>query len=56
MGINAVLVIVVFGAIQLIPVGRTNPPVGREPVWDAPETRRLAQSACLDCHSNTTAG
>jgi mono/diheme cytochrome c family protein len=35
-------------------VGRTNPPVGREPVWDSPETRRLAQAACLDCHGNTT--
>ncbi len=55
LAINAALVIVTFGAIQLIPVKRTNPPVVREPVWDTPETRDLAQEACFDCHSNETA-
>ena len=45
-----------FLAIQLVPYGRdhTNPPVTREPTWDAPETRALARQACFDCHSNET--
>lgn len=34
---------------------QTNPPVVREPNWDAPQTRALAQRACFDCHSNETA-
>ena len=45
-----------FLAIQLVPYGRdhANPPVSREPTWDAPETRALARRACFDCHSNET--
>jgi len=43
-----------FGAIQLVPVKRTNPPVIKEPNWDSPETRALAARACFDCHSNET--
>ena len=45
-----------FLLIQLVPYGRnhTNPPVVREPNWDSPETRALAQRACFDCHSNET--
>jgi hypothetical protein len=31
-----------------------NPPIVREPAWDSPETRALAQQACFDCHSNET--
>ena len=47
--------LVLFGLIQLVPYGRdhTNPPVVREPAWDA-QTRALAQRACFDCHSNET--
>lgn len=41
-------------AAQLVPVDRTNPPVTREILWDAPATRDLAQRACYDCHSNDT--
>jgi hypothetical protein len=43
-------------AIQLVPYGRnhTNPPVVKEPTWDSPETKALAQRACYDCHSNET--
>jgi hypothetical protein len=52
--INAGIVLLVFGAIQLIPIQRDNPPVLREPEWDAPETRQLAVQACFDCHSNET--
>jgi hypothetical protein len=49
-------VILVFGLIQLIPYGRihNNPAVVAEPTWDSPVTRKLAQRACFDCHSNET--
>lgn len=42
--------------IQLVPYGRdhTNPPVTKEPAWDTPRTRELAERACFDCHSNAT--
>ena len=42
---------------QLVPYGHTheNPPVVKEPAWNKPETRALAQGACFDCHSNETA-
>ena len=45
-----------LGVIQLLPFGHdhTNPPVRKEPEWDAPETRELAARACFDCHSNQT--
>jgi hypothetical protein len=54
LAINAALVLVVFGAIQLVPVNRSNPQVRREPVWDSPETEALVKGACFDCHSNLT--
>jgi hypothetical protein len=40
--------------VQLIPIGRTNPPVVREPNWDTAQTHDLMDRACLDCHSNKT--
>jgi hypothetical protein len=48
--------IVVFAAIQLIPYGHdhSNPPTVKEPAWNSPRTRELAQGACFDCHSNIT--
>ncbi len=48
--------IVLFLLIQLIPVWalQTDPPVVREPQWNSPQTRALAQRACFDCHSNQT--
>ena len=51
-----VLLGVVVIAIQAVPYGRShsNPPPGREPMWDSPATRALAQRACFDCHSNET--
>ena len=53
---SAVLLAVVFVAIQFVPYGRDhiNPPIGAEPMWDSPETRALAKRACFDCHSNET--
>lgn len=43
-------------SIQLVPYGHehANPPVVREPDWDSPATRALAERACFDCHSNQT--
>lgn len=45
-----------FGLIQLVPYGRDhqNPPVFQEPQWNSPQTRRVAQQSCYDCHSNET--
>ncbi|MBI5959798.1 MAG: heme-binding domain-containing protein, partial [Chloroflexi bacterium] len=54
LAVDALLMIVTFGAIQLIPVPRDNPPVRREPVWNSAETRTLAVDACFDCHSSET--
>ena len=53
------LVALPFGllaAAQLVPYGHahSNPPVVREPAWNTPETRALAERACFDCHSNQT--
>ncbi|MEM7029320.1 MAG: heme-binding domain-containing protein [Chloroflexota bacterium] len=45
-------IILIFIAIQFVPVDRSNPPVTREVQWDSPETRVLAERACYDCHSN----
>ena len=44
----------IFLAIQLIPVDRSNPPIVREPKWDSTQTRAYAKRACFDCHSNET--
>ncbi len=53
-GVVAVIGLVTFIAIQLVPVQETNPPVVSEPKWDSPQTKELAQRACYDCHSNQT--
>lgn len=54
--LGLIIVVVIFGLIQLVPYGRnhTNPPVIAEPDWDSPATRELAKVACFDCHSNET--
>lgn len=52
--IAGVVVVALFIILQLAPVQRTNPAVVREPHWDSPQTRELAQRACYDCHSNET--
>ena len=41
-------------SILIVIFGHTNPPVVREPQWDSPQTRDLAERACFDCHSNET--
>jgi hypothetical protein len=52
----AVVAVIGFGALQLLPLGRPsdNPPVRKEPVWPSAEARALAVRACFDCHSNET--
>ena len=56
LGILLGLLVAGFALIQVIPYGRShaNPPVVKEPAWDSPTTRTLAQRACFDCHSNET--
>jgi hypothetical protein len=49
-----IAILVVFAALQLVPMRITHPPVRAEPPWDSPATRQLAVSACFDCHSNQT--
>ena len=48
--------LVLFGLIQLIPIGKTytNPPVVSEPNWSSPQARQLVQEHCFQCHSNET--
>ena len=50
------IALAVVAGIQLVPYGRehANPPVAREPAWDAPRTRELFFRACKDCHSHET--
>jgi hypothetical protein len=56
LGLGLAWLVGIFGAIQLIPYGRThaNPATRQEPMWDSPRTRELAVRACFDCHSNET--
>lgn len=48
--------VVLFLVIQLVPYGRdhTNPPPGKEPAWNVPQTRELVVRACYNCHSDET--
>jgi hypothetical protein len=46
-------VAVAFAALQLVPVERTNPPVGVE-VDAPPAVMEILRRACYDCHSNET--
>jgi hypothetical protein len=50
------ILVALFAVIQVIPYGRThaNPRTTKEPAWDSPRTRELAERACFDCHSNHT--
>lgn len=43
--------VLLFGAAQLVPVHRTNPPVEVE-VPASDEVRALLRRSCYDCHSN----
>jgi cytochrome c551/c552 len=48
-----IAIVIIFIAIQFIPVERTNPPVTQE--VNAPEeVKTILKKACYDCHSNET--
>ncbi len=47
-------IVIGFGLMQLVPYRVSNPSARDEPNWDSPRTRRLAEIACFDCHSNET--
>jgi hypothetical protein len=51
-----ITLVLVFGAIQLVPYGRdhTNPKVTQEAPWQNAQARSIAEKACYDCHSNET--
>jgi mono/diheme cytochrome c family protein len=51
-----ILGVIVLVAIQFVPYGRdhTNPRTVQEITWNTPQTRALAQDACMSCHSNLT--
>lgn len=51
--LGAVGVVVFLLVIQLIPAGRSNPPVTQE-IQAPPEVAAILQRACYDCHSNKT--
>jgi cbb3-type cytochrome oxidase cytochrome c subunit len=47
------VIVVVFVAMQVVPLDRSNPPVSAE-VAAPPEARAVLRRACYDCHSNET--
>jgi hypothetical protein len=49
----AVGLAVLFLAIQLVPSGRTNPPVTKS-IEATPEVLAILRRSCFDCHSNET--
>ena len=51
-----VILVVLFGLIQLIPFGKDhqNPPVGAVATFDSPATQTLVANTCYDCHSDQT--
>jgi len=51
-----VAAVVIFGLIQLLPIGKNhvNPAVVSEPNWDSTATRDLVVEHCFQCHSNET--
>lgn len=48
----ALVLLLVFLALQLVPIRVDNHPVTVEPNWDSPRTEALFAAACADCHSN----
>ena len=50
----ATVSVVMFLAIQLVPVAHANPPVTAQIPWDSPQTEQLWNRACANCHSNAT--
>ncbi|UCD25742.1 MAG: heme-binding domain-containing protein [Gemmatimonadota bacterium] len=49
----AIGVILIFAALQLKTVDRSNPPVQSD-IGTSPEIKEILRRACYDCHSNET--
>ena len=47
-----VAAVALFVVAQLVPKRVSNAAVQAEPPWDSPTTRKLAVTACFNCHSN----
>ncbi len=52
-GVGLALAFIILLTVAAL-IYENNPPVVKEPAWDSPQTRMLAQRACFDCHSNQT--
>lgn len=52
----AVLLLIVFAAVQAVPYGwqHSNPPVVRDAPWPSDRAREIAAQSCYACHSNET--
>lgn len=53
-GLPAAVLLVLFVAMQLVPVEQSNPPASYDVAWDSAETEMLMRAACYDCHSHET--
>lgn len=53
-GLVGVFVLMQFARFVVPEFKLDNPPVMHTVNWDSPETERLWQTACADCHSNET--
>ena len=51
--LGATVLVVLFVAIQFMPVDRTNPPVESE-LFAPDEVKQVLRKACFDCHSHET--
>ena len=48
-----IIILVIFVAIQFVPIKRENPPVTAD--FDGPtEVKEIFKTSCYDCHSNET--
>ena len=48
-----IILVLVFAALQLVPVERTNPPV-KSDIIASVEVKNILKNSCYDCHSNET--
>lgn len=53
-GLVGVFVLMQFGRFVIPEFKLDNPPVTQTVSWNSPETERLWDAACADCHSNET--
>ena len=48
-----IILVLLFAALQLVPVERTNPPV-KSDLKASVEVKNILKNSCYDCHSNET--